>query len=353
MWCSCEHNFLTTMSSDDGMIQPPSGGQMQASPQQQVYPSDSLYMLQRTINGMEEKGLQDRPRYAQLMAMANRAKAVPSPGIPSSPGRGPSPSMGPSSHGSGTPSPIMGPPHPPQGQAAVMNPQPQQAASPHPMGGGPPPQVLSPIQPNQLASSPHSMGPPAPPNNSVMGHMSPSQSSPMSVSMIQQQTAQPQSQSHQAGHGYPQSYGGLSPYQQQNPHLPPGQQMSLPGQPVGAGTVQGMNDQTQQGHLGYGHVGQINGPSGPHMEEGAQRPPQGPGTDPGSIPASGSLTQGTLGPSGQKASALTPSQMQQLRAQIMAYKFLARNQQIPDHIGMAVQGKRHLPPQPPYQRPTG
>ncbi|XP_013786045.1 transcription activator BRG1-like isoform X1 [Limulus polyphemus] len=340
--------------SPQQMLQP------QASPQQQQgYPPDSLHMLQRTINGMEEKGLQDRPRYAQLMAMANRAKAVPSPGIPSSPGRGPSPSMGPS-HGSGTPSPIMGPPHPPQVQGPGMNSQPQQAASPHPMAGGPSPQVLSPMQPNQLAPSPHSMGPPAPPSTSVMGHMSPSsQPSPISAPMMQQQAVSPQPQTHQAGHVYPQSYGGPSPYQQQGPHLTSGQQMSIQGQSVGPGTVQGMTDQNQQGHpvfiAGYGLGGQMNGPSGPHMEENAQGPPQGPAPDPGPSPitANASQPQGSMGIPGQKPSALTPSQMQQLRAQIMAYKFLARNQQIPDYIGMAVQGKRHLPPQPPYHQSSG
>lgn len=48
------------------------------------------------------------------------------------------------------------------------------------------------------------------------------------------------------------------------------------------------------------------------------------------------------------------SQMLQLRAQIMAYRILARNQPLPPQIAMAVQGKRPegVPPQvPPYRQP--
>lgn len=46
-----------------------------------------------------------------------------------------------------------------------------------------------------------------------------------------------------------------------------------------------------------------------------------------------------------KSSFLTPTQVHQLRAQIMAYRLLARNQPLPPNIGMAAQGKRaDLPP---------
>lgn len=46
-----------------------------------------------------------------------------------------------------------------------------------------------------------------------------------------------------------------------------------------------------------------------------------------------------------KSSFLSPTQVQQLRAQIMAYRLLARNQPVPTSIGMAAQGKRtDLPP---------
>ena len=37
------------------------------------------------------------------------------------------------------------------------------------------------------------------------------------------------------------------------------------------------------------------------------------------------------------------NQLHQLRAQIMAYKMLARSQPLPEHLQMAVQGKRPMP----------
>ncbi|RWS06402.1 Transcription activator BRG1-like protein [Dinothrombium tinctorium] len=66
-------------------------------------------------------------------------------------------------------------------------------------------------------------------------------------------------------------------------------------------------------------------------------------------------------PDGQpKQSLLTQVQCSQLRAQIMAYRYLARNQPLPEHVQMALQGKRMLhpqgsqgPPTSPYARPQG
>ena len=37
---------------------------------------------------------------------------------------------------------------------------------------------------------------------------------------------------------------------------------------------------------------------------------------------------------------MTPTQMQQLRAQIMAYRYLSRNQPLPDQLRLAIEGKR-------------
>jgi len=73
-----------------------------------------------------------------------------------------------------------------------------------------------------------------------------------------------------------------------------------------------------------------------------------------------------------RSSFLSPTQIQQLRAQIMAYRFLARNQPVPQNVGLAVQGKRpeslqlqqqpptgqseqqlHSPANQPFQRPPG
>ena len=67
-------------------------------------------------------------------------------------------------------------------------------------------------------------------------------------------------------------------------------------------------------------------------------------------PNSANLNGSSSGPEGansMKSSFLSPTQVQQLRAQIMAYRLLARNQPVPPHVGMAAQGKRtDLPPQP-------
>lgn len=60
-----------------------------------------------------------------------------------------------------------------------------------------------------------------------------------------------------------------------------------------------------------------------------------------------------VGPGGSQGSArpiaFNSQQLSQLRAQIMAYKLLSRNQAIPDNIRMAVEGKRY----PQMQRPQG
>ena len=56
---------------------------------------------------------------------------------------------------------------------------------------------------------------------------------------------------------------------------------------------------------------------------------------------------GSQGPGRQTA--FNPTQLSQLRAQIMAYKLLSRNQPIPENIRMAVEGKRY----PQMQRPPG
>jgi len=42
-----------------------------------------------------------------------------------------------------------------------------------------------------------------------------------------------------------------------------------------------------------------------------------------------------------------PSQLHQLRAQIMAYKLLARNQPLPEQLRVSVEGKRTFQPQMP------
>jgi hypothetical protein len=66
----------------------------------------------------------------------------------------------------------------------------------------------------------------------------------------------------------------------------------------------------------------------------------------GSTPSVGDSVPGDVGsrqpPSQQQVPPviMTPTQMTQLRAQIMAYRFLSRNQPLPDQLRLAIEGKR-------------
>lgn len=90
------------------------------------------------------------------------------------------------------------------------------------------------------------------------------------------------------------------------------------------------------------------------MSGGGPTPPQMPPSQPGPL-LSGepqAMSQPSRGPS-----PFSPVQLHQLRAQILAYKMLARGQPLPETLQLAVQGKRTLPgmqqpqPQPPSQPP--
>merc|ERR1711981_468431 len=91
------------------------------------------------------------------------------------------------------------------------------------------------------------------------------------------------------------------------------------------------------------------GPPGP--PPGVAAPPGPYPSPPGSTPTTGQGSTPTDRTNFQN------TQMLQLRAQIMAYRILARNQPLPPQIAMAVQGKRHeqgVPPgsnQAAYGRP--
>uniref|UniRef100_A0A3Q2Y493 SWI/SNF related BAF chromatin remodeling complex subunit ATPase 2 n=1 Tax=Hippocampus comes TaxID=109280 RepID=A0A3Q2Y493_HIPCM len=74
------------------------------------------------------------------------------------------------------------------------------------------------------------------------------------------------------------------------------------------------------------------GPTPPHM------PPSQPGPMIGVIPNMSGMGQQGRGPS-----AFSQAQLQQLRAQILAYKVLGRGQPLPENLQLAVQGKRSLP----------
>lgn len=63
---------------------------------------------------------------------------------------------------------------------------------------------------------------------------------------------------------------------------------------------------------------------------------------PGGVPLDGTDPQ-ALGQQNRGPTPFNQNQLHQLRAQIMAYKMLARGQPLPDHLQMAVQGKRPMP----------
>uniref|UniRef100_A0A673BWX0 Probable global transcription activator SNF2L2 n=1 Tax=Sphaeramia orbicularis TaxID=375764 RepID=A0A673BWX0_9TELE len=76
------------------------------------------------------------------------------------------------------------------------------------------------------------------------------------------------------------------------------------------------------------------GPTPPHMPPSQSGPMMS--MDPqGALPG---MSQQGRGPS-----AFSPVQLQQLRAQILAYKILGRGQPLPENLQLAVQGKRSLP----------
>lgn len=83
------------------------------------------------------------------------------------------------------------------------------------------------------------------------------------------------------------------------------------------------------------------------VSHGHQLPPPSMSMGMGSMPGGGmadmqsrsSPAPNMMSPSPQKVHAFSSPQLLQLRAQIMAYKLLARNQPLPEHIRMAIQGK--------------
>ncbi|MEQ2246095.1 hypothetical protein ILYODFUR_034670 [Ilyodon furcidens] len=79
------------------------------------------------------------------------------------------------------------------------------------------------------------------------------------------------------------------------------------------------------------------GPTPPHM------PPSQSGPMMSMDPQGGMPNMSGMGQQGRGPSAFSPVQLQQLRAQILAYKILARGQPLPENLQLAVQGKRSLP----------
>ncbi|XP_007498651.1 probable global transcription activator SNF2L2 isoform X3 [Monodelphis domestica] len=126
----------------------------------------------------------------------------------------------------------------------------------------------------------------------------------------------------------------------------------------GMGPPQSPMDQHSQGYMSP-HPSPLGAPehvSSP-MSGGGPTPPQMPPSQPGPMISGDpqAMSQPNRGPS-----PFSPVQLHQLRAQILAYKMLARGQPLPETLQLAVQGKRTLPgiqqQQPPlvsFNRPSG
>lgn len=90
-------------------------------------------------------------------------------------------------------------------------------------------------------------------------------------------------------------------------------------------------------------------PSGPLLSTSGSSSASLDGVDVQTLPQQNRLGSQSAAPGSSSSSAPTPfnqSQLHQLRAQIMAYKMLARGQPLPEHLQMAVQGKRPMPGMP-------
>uniref|UniRef100_A0A672J5M2 Probable global transcription activator SNF2L2 n=1 Tax=Salarias fasciatus TaxID=181472 RepID=A0A672J5M2_SALFA len=165
--------------------------------------------------------------------------------------------------------------------------------------------------------------------------------------------------------------------------------------------LEGMNDKTMAEAMHYGHMKGVGmrslhsgmgppqspmdqhsqGYMSPHpspmgVHDHASSPMSGGGPTPPHIPPSQSGAMMSMDPQGGMSgisgmpgmsqqgprgpSAFSPVQLQQLRAQILAYKILGRGQPLPENLQLAVQGKRSLPTmqqqqqqQHPFSRPPG
>ncbi|NWJ12258.1 SMCA2 protein, partial [Crypturellus undulatus] len=109
----------------------------------------------------------------------------------------------------------------------------------------------------------------------------------------------------------------------------------------GMGPPQSPMDQHSQGYMSP-HPSPLGAPehvSSP-MSGGGPTPPQMTPSQPGPIMQGDPpvMSQPNRGPS-----PFSPVQLHQLRAQILAYKMLARGQPLPENLQLAVQGKRTLP----------
>ncbi|XP_058230927.1 probable global transcription activator SNF2L2 [Hemibagrus wyckioides] len=128
----------------------------------------------------------------------------------------------------------------------------------------------------------------------------------------------------------------------------------------GMGPPQSPMDQHSQGYMSPhpSPMGSVPEHVSSPMSGGGPTPPQMSQAQSGPMMP---MENQAMAQQGRSHSAFSPVQLQQLRAQILAYKILGRGQPLPENLQLAVQGKRGLPTmqqqQPvntgPYNRPPG
>ena len=104
----------------------------------------------------------------------------------------------------------------------------------------------------------------------------------------------------------------------------------MAGSSIGPGMAPG-----QKGAMGMGNVGPMGGMG---MSGGPAGPMGGSGGGIGTVQGTDGGQVGPNDPARQTT--MTQAQMQQLRLQIMAYRYLARNQPLPDQLRVALETKR-------------
>ena len=157
-------------------------------------------------------------------------------------------------------------------------------------------------------------------------------------------------------HGHPPGPGGMAPggpppQMMRPPHpgasrspIPPGQMPPQSDLQKLQNSINQMEERGMTNDPRYSQARQLhqsmmrNGPPG--MPGGPPGPPHGQPGGPHHGPPPPGGPHGPPGPGGDSRGLFPQQTMLQLRAQIMAYRFLARNQPLPPQIAMAVSGRR-------------
>ncbi|XP_041475495.1 transcription activator BRG1-like isoform X1 [Lytechinus variegatus] len=224
----------------------------------------------------------------------------------------------------------QGPPH----QAPTSHSGPHQGGPSVPHQGGPPPGPSGPHSgPQHQGSKPITSQGNMPGHGPMQNQLEHGQRGPSPVQNFPMQNSGPG----QGPHG-PQSQQ-MMPNQNFNPNnnytmlqraLETMQEKGLQNDPRYPQIVAMANKAKQYAHMQQpnmppsGNMGGPPGRNGGYMEGSGNMPPSG---------------YQQHGPQRSRPSPFTPVQLQQLKAQIMGYKLLSRNQPMPDHLRMAIQGR--------------